>query len=161
MIPDPVYEIEFLEQLPEMVDGELSLVLLSKVPPDHEKGFSPSYKFRMINCVSGIEMGALNLRVGYTHNDVNYRGNIGFSVHELFRGRNYAARSCRLLIPVIKHHNLNPVWFTCNDDNFASMKSIEKLGAIYVETVKIPDDYNYSWYYPDDSRVKRRYSWFI
>lgn len=159
--PDPVSEIEFMKDIPVMADGELTVKVLSTNLPDYKKGFSPYYRFGMINALTGEIMGTVSLRIGYTNNDVNYRGNIGFSVDEKFRGHNYASRSCKLILPVIRHHKLNPVWFTCNEDNYASIKSIEKIGAVYVETVKIPDDYPYLWYYPEGSRIKRRYRWII
>lgn len=159
--PDPVAEIEFIENPPVMIDDDLTVVILSKNPPDFEKGFSPFYRFNMINSYTKEKMGSISLRIGYTPNDVNYRGNIGFSVEENYRGKNYAARSCRLILPVIKFHKFKHVWLTCDDDNYASIKTMEKIGAVFIETVKIPDDYPYLWYYPEHSRTKRRYKWFV
>ena len=161
IFPNPVSEIVFMEEFPEMKDGELYLKVSSKNPPDYEKGYSPFYRFEMLNSSTGEVMGGLSFRVGYTHNDVHFRGNIGFSVNEQFRGLNYSTRSCRLIIPVIKFHDMKHVWITCNIDNFASIKSIEKLGAEYIETLAMPDDYPYIWYYPEAARVKRRYKWNI
>jgi len=161
MCPDEVIPVEFIENEPVMKDGELIIRIREKNPPDYEKGFSPFYRFVMLNEASGEEMGFLSLRVGYTHNDVNYRGNIGFTVNENFRGRNYAARSCKLIIPVIKYHSLKHLWLTCNEDNIASRKAIEKTGAVFVEKVNIPEDYGYAWYYPPDSRKKLRFKWII
>jgi predicted acetyltransferase len=152
-----VFDIEFLVGLPELVDVDLTLRLAEKVPADHKRGFSPSYEFKAIHTFTGATMGEISLRIGRTYHERYFRGHIGFHIYEPFRGHHYAARSCRLLIPIAKHHNLDPIWITCNPDNYASKRSIELAGAEYVETVTMPDDYAYIEYYFSDSRVKCRY----
>ena len=152
-----VFDIEFLTDLPELVDRDLTLRLVEKVPAEHKKGFSPSYEFNAINTFTIEIMGEISLRIGWTHHERYFRGNIGFSIHETYRGHRYAARSCRLLMPIAKHHNIDPLWITCNVDNYASQRSIELAGAEYVETVSMPGDYPYIEYYPFRSRVKCRY----
>jgi len=154
---EKVFDIEFLETLPTLVDGELILKLRKKIPADHGKGFSPCYSFEMVNVSSTEVMGGINFRIGVTHHERYFRGNIGFNVHEEFRGHHYASRSCRLLLPIAAHHELNPIWLTCDVDNYASRRSIELAGAEYVETVTMPDDYPYAEHYPAESRTKRRY----
>jgi len=42
---EKVFDIEFLEPLPTLVDAELTLKLRKKIPADHRKGFSPCYSF--------------------------------------------------------------------------------------------------------------------
>lgn len=142
-----------------MRDDDLTLRLAAKVPPDHKKGWVPFYNFEMVHSGEGTVMGRINLRIGNTENLLLYAGHIGFAVLEPFRGRHYAARSCRLLIPLIQHHRLDPAWLTCNVDNEPSKRTMELIGAVYVETVKMPDDYPYAPDYPLDSRRKRRYRW--
>jgi predicted acetyltransferase len=154
---EKVFDIEFLSTLPELVDDDLILRLAEKVAADHKRGFSPSYEFNAINTFTDAIMGEISLRVGRTHHERYFRGNIGFHIYEAFRGHHYAARSCRLLIPIAKYHNLDPLWITCNPDNYASKRSIELAGAEYVETVTMPDEYPYIEYYFSDSRVKCRY----
>ena len=104
-------------------------------------------------------MGGINLRVGYTENVKLYKGNIGFTVYENYRGKRYAARSCLLLTPLIRYHKLKPVWITCDVDNAASKRTIELIGADFIGTVRMPDDFPYIEYYPECSRVKHRYRW--
>ena len=152
-----VFDIEFLTGLPGLVDDDLTLRLVENVPADHRRGFSPCYEFNAINTLSGAIMGEISLRVGRTHHERYFRGNIGFHIYEAFRGHRYAARSCRLLIPIAKYHHLDALWITCNPDNYASKRSIELAGAEYVETVTMPEDYPYIEYYFTDSRVKCRY----
>jgi hypothetical protein len=77
---------------PELIDGELKLELIQKVQANHENGFLPVYRFKMVNTINGIEMGGINFRVGYTDNVRFFRGNIGFTVYEDFRGNHFALR---------------------------------------------------------------------
>jgi predicted acetyltransferase len=138
-------------------DGELTLRFDGKkqvTEPDNE---IQAYCFTMINSSTGNEMGGINIKAGYTENIVNYRGNIGFTVYDSFRGKHYSARGCVLLIPVIVILEMTPVWLTCNIDNIPSKRNIERIGAIYIDTVKVPEEY-YP-YYPENARVKNRYRW--
>jgi predicted acetyltransferase len=158
---DEVFDITFLENISFIKDEGLTLILEEKVPADHAIGFSPYYKFSMQNTVTEEIMGEIRLRIGATNDEINYRGNIGCTVFEKFRGFNYAARSSKLLRPIAKSHQLNPIWLTCDENNIAAIKSIESLGAEYVDSRAMTEDYPYAWYYPIESRVKRRYKWII
>jgi predicted acetyltransferase len=140
-------------------DGELRLRFCGRkqaTEPDTEISV---YHFSMVNSSSHVEMGGINIRAGYTENIVRFRGNVGFTVHEKYRGNHYSARSCRLLIPVFSILDLNPVWFTCNVDNIASRKNIERIGATYIETIMMPEGYSHRHYYPEGARVKMRFKW--
>jgi len=69
------------------------------------------------------------LRVGLTRKLRDFGGHIGHEVDEPYRGHHYAARSCRLLLPLIRALDINPVIITCDPGNIASAKTIESLGA--------------------------------
>ncbi len=125
-------------------------------PPDEE---ALAYRFVMIHADSGAEMGQINIKAGYTEHIVLFRGNIGYSVHEGFRGHRYAARSCRLLVPVIERLGLDPVYITCNEDNTASRRTIESLGAEYLGNARVDATSPYLCYHPENARDKRRYRW--
>ena len=115
--------------------------------------------FAMVHSSSGEELGKLTLRVGNTHSVVLYRGHLGFSAHERFRGHRYASRSCLLLTPLLQKMRFSPIWITCNVTNEASKRSIEKIGAVYVETITVPEKYEFLKYYPPGSREKMRFRW--
>ena len=144
-----------------MVNAELELVLLSIVQTSCPDEALKTLKFSMINHLSGQIMGDLNLRVGYTDNIKFYRGNIGYAVSENYRGNNYSARACQLLVPMLKKMNFSPIWITCNTDNLASRRNIEKLGAVYMETIIVPEDYTHISYYRPEARAKFRFRWDI
>lgn len=83
-------------------------------------------------------LGGISLRVGTSDSIRLYYGNIGYHVFPPARGREYALRACRLLLPLARRHGLNPIWITCNPDNAASRSTCERLGAELVEVVAVP-----------------------
>jgi predicted acetyltransferase len=63
------------------------------------------------------------------------------------------------LASLLRHHALVPVWMTCDVANVASRKTLEGLGAEFVDIRTMPVDYPYAAYYAPESRTKRRYRW--
>ena len=45
------------------------------------------------------------------------------------------------MLKVAKYYNTNKIYLTCDFDNIASSKTIEKLGAKLLEEIKPPKDY--------------------
>lgn len=130
---------EFLDPGP-LRDLELELVLTRTAPFDPVRGYVPCYFFEMRHVLDGAPMGHINLRVGDTPYLVNCAGHIGYGVRAEYRGRRYAARSCRLLLPLARRHGLDPLWITTNPDNWPSRRTCEIIGAEYVETIDVPPD---------------------
>lgn len=121
-------------------DGELSLVLADTESLDVFSGRVPAYRFEMrLRGIRG-SVGSISLRLANTPHIVNYLGHIGYSVEPAHRGHRLAARSCRLLLPLAQQHGLNPLWITCNPDNWASRRTCELIGAKLIEIVDIPAD---------------------
>ncbi len=137
-----------------LVDGELELVLAFKYPGDESHGYVPTYRFSMTLVGQYQEIGNIELRVGNIEHIVMYAGHIGYRVHAPYRGHRYAARSCRLLIPLARQHNLHTLWITCNPDNYASRRTCEIVGAQLVEVVDLPPS---TEMYRDGERQKCRY----
>ena len=120
-------------------DGELKLVLVSfaDVHPLHKV---PAYHFRLVHRPTGKDAGHVNLRVGHTAHVERFAGHIGYAVNEPHRGHRYAARAVGLLLPVARRLGLDPVWVTCDPENTASRRTLEIVGAEFVETVEVPAD---------------------
>lgn len=123
----------------KLIDDDLELVLVKKIPADKGKGYFPMYEFDMKNTVTHEKMWEINLRIGYNEN-IHYGGHIWYGVDEKFRGHHYAARSVKLLFPLAKKHGLNPILITCNPENMASRKACEYAGGKLVEILNLPED---------------------
>ncbi|ESQ14152.1 MAG TPA: hypothetical protein DIW77_16875 [Chromatiaceae bacterium] len=144
-----------------MTDDDLQLTLIEKGMTSTPDSEVPVYKFRMINTDSGKEMGGINLRAGFTENIQQYRGNIGFTVYELYRGHHFAGRSCLLLRPFLNFLCLKIVWLTGNTGNIASKKTLEQIGSTCVGTTEIGEHSPYVEFYPPKARIKLRYRWVL
>ena len=146
-------DFQFLEA-GRLVDDDLELVLVAKYPGDAEKNLVPAYRFEMRHVPSGKRVGGVSLRAGDTYDLVHYGGHLGYGVDADFRGHHYAARSCRLLLSLAKQHGINPVWITCNPDNWASRRTCELAGARLIEIVDLPE---HTDMYKRGERQKCRY----
>jgi predicted acetyltransferase len=124
----------------DLRDGELRLVVAERIPAEPIKGYVPSYELAMMHVPSDECIGRIALRLGADEFLVKYAGQIGYDVAEPHRGHRYAARSCRLLLPLARAHGFTELWITCNPDNVASRRTCEILGAELVETVALPAD---------------------
>lgn len=123
-----------------LIDGDLELVVKELVPGNAALELVPAYKFSMIRHTDGMVLGSIDLRVGSPRVIVMYAGHIGYGVEPAHRGHHYAARSVQLLLPLARHHDLSPLWITCNPDNYASRRTCELVGAEMVEIVDLPPD---------------------
>jgi tagatose 1,6-diphosphate aldolase len=114
-------------------------------PPDARRGYVPQYHFWMRVRDSVIQdkppvviAGGIGLRVGTTPAIEMYYGHIGYNVYPPARGRHFAERACRLLLPLARSHGLDVLWITCNPDNLASRRTCERLGMTLVDIVSVP-----------------------
>ena len=124
----------------ELIDADLRLVLLEKYPGDPDIGFVPAYKFKMVVGEQETEAGEIQLRVGHTRFLEMFNGHIGYKVTRECRGHKYAARSLKLLLPLMQRHGLNTVWIACDPANVASRRTCELAGARFVEIVDLPEN---------------------
>ena len=134
-------------------DGELTLRLDQVYTAEGSPWAVPAYRFDVM--AGDRRAGTISLRVGNDERLVRYAGHIGFGIDESFRGNRFAGRAVRLLLPLARSHGLGPLWLSCNPDNSSSMRVMEWLGAIYIETIDMPPDCER--YYSRGERQKRRY----
>ncbi|MSU00347.1 GNAT family N-acetyltransferase [Tissierella pigra] len=137
----------------DLMDQEIFLQLNRTVDANADKRYVPAYIFRICRCSDGIEVGECDLRVGHNIN-TRFGGNIGYTIHEPYRGNHYAGKACLLLFKLARRHGLDTVIITCDPDNTASRKTCEYCGANLLEIVDVPD-----WHpmYKDGSRKTCRY----
>lgn len=138
----------------KLIDHELELVLIETRLDDSMLEQVPAYRFEMRSVNQNILVGNIDLRIGNSEYLLMYAGHIGYGVEPQHRGHRYAARSCRLILPLAKSHNISPIWITCNPDNISSRKTCEILGAEFVETVALPKEIDM---YTMGERFKCRY----
>jgi tagatose 1,6-diphosphate aldolase len=123
----------------EAGDGEVSLEL-GRVFQAGETDWPVSwYSFSIL--IEGAPVGGIRLRVGDIELLRLWAGHIGCNVDRWFRGRRVAERATRLLLPLAAVHQINPVWLTCAPENIASRLTLDRLGAVLVETVPVPAEY--------------------
>jgi predicted acetyltransferase len=143
---------------PLQSDGELTLSLTECTPAADSIFGVPTYTFAMRHAQSGEVMGRIRLRVGWNEETIRYAGQIGYVVAPAFRGNHYAERACRLIAPLARRHGLSELWITSQPDNLTSRRTLERLGAEFVEIVPVPEAY------PLDAgamRQKACYRWIL
>lgn len=121
-----------------LVDDDLELALVECHPGDPLRGLSPAYFFFMKRAGTPTIMGGISLRIGNDEDLLLYYGHIGYGVDEPYRGHHYAARSSVMLFPLALRHGLDPLWITCNPDNWPSRRACELAGGQLIDIVNIP-----------------------
>ena len=130
--------VDDLSLAEELRDRELKLDLISLTV--HEFHRVPTYSFRIGHAETDVELGGIRLRIGSTPHVSLYAGHIGYDVHTAHRGHHYAARSVRLLLPLVSRHGLDLIWITCDPENVASRHTIELAGGEFVEIIDVSPD---------------------
>lgn len=122
----------------DLRDGEIMLRLNRTCQAQPEKHWLPAYYFD-ICLLDGTAIGYCDLRIG--HNDKTYvGGNIGYSIHEGYRGHRYAAKACQLLFRLARKHGMEYLIITCVPENVASARTCEIAGGRLLEITDIPED---------------------
>ena len=130
----------FNEQFKFISGEKLELRLIDTF--EGRDGGLPFYWWDIILKEENTAIGKISLRIG--HNYYSYfNGNIGYEIDEAYRGHHYALQACRLVLRAAKYHKMGKVYLTCDYNNAASWKTIEKLGANLLEEVRPPEDYIY------------------
>jgi len=124
----------------EALHLDLQLILAERVPADSSPWSVPAYTLKM-QLASGEYVGRIRLRVGWNENVIRYAGHIGYVVEAAHRGRRYAERACRMIVPLAKQHKMTALWMTCQPDNASSRRTLERLGAEYVGVLDVPLEY--------------------
>jgi tagatose 1,6-diphosphate aldolase len=137
-----------------LIDGDLELVLVQKYPGDPAINYVPAYRFMMTLVGQGNKIGSIEFRVSNTQYLIMYGGQLAYAVDPEYRGHRYAAKACKLLMPLARLHGFQTLWITCNPDNIASRRTCELAGAELIEIVDLPENTDM---YRKGERQKCRY----
>jgi RimJ/RimL family protein N-acetyltransferase len=121
-------------------DGDLRLVLAGCVPAENGPWGVPAYAFSMQG-PEGEYLGRIRLRVGWSEDVIRYAGHVGYAVEPAHRGHRYAARACRLIMPLAREHGMTHLWITCQPDNLPSRRTLELLCAECSGITDVPPEY--------------------
>lgn len=138
----------------DLHSGDVWLRLDRVVPGVPSLGHVPYYHFRIL-VADGADVGHINFRVGDTDHVRSFAGHIGFGVLESCRGHGYAFQACNAIAPLVRSI-VETVIITCDPENIASIRTIERLGATFIDEVAVPPN---DPHYEQGSRFKRRYVW--
>jgi len=134
-------------------DEIISLVCMKKHFVDFYGQQTPAYEFDI--CVNDVKVGSIRLRIGYSEG-IYYSGHIGFAIDEVHRGNGYAARACRLLIPIARHHEMAKLLISNNAGIIASYRICERLEAQLMCKAELP---NWHDAYNEGHRCKNIFEW--
>lgn len=146
---------EFLDIQEPIVGKQIALVLNRVLSEREALEQVPAYLFDIV-FHDGTRIGQIDLRMGYSDALVMYGGQVGYGIDKPYRGEGYAAQACQLLKSVAQVLGFDVLWITCNPDNIPSVRTCEKIGAVYVERVEVPKG-SELWHRGD--REKLRYRW--
>jgi tagatose 1,6-diphosphate aldolase len=136
--------------------ADVALVLEKTTGANPRRGWVPAYTFGIYEPTCRTRLGRISFRVGDTRHVHLYAGHIGYGVDRQHRGHGYAAKACMALRPLIRHY-YSDVIITCDPDNAASVRTIEKMGGEFLECVPVPPDHPFRTV--QGSVAKNRYRW--
>ena len=129
----------FTDRFDRLTSGPMTLQITEKVPAGPDG--LPFYFYDILT--GGQPVGKISIRVGGNFHTY-YNGNIGYEVDGPHRGHGYARAACRLVLPVARYHGMTSLYLTCAEGNIASRRTIEHLGAEFLETCPVPREY-FAW----------------
>ncbi len=101
----------------------------------------PSYCYDIMIHDTNIHVGHCDLRVGHNE-ELYYLGNVGYTIKLKHRGNRYAYYACLLLFDLAySKYAMKHLIITCNPDNIASRKTLERLNGNYLGIEKVPENH--------------------
>ncbi len=150
----PPHQLELPDPPDFLTFGEVILRFDGLVPGLPSRELVPAYEFRIV-LANHTNVGHLNFRVGDTDHILLTAGHIGYGIRQPFRGQGYARQACQAIAPFVRRF-YEAVIITCDPDNHASRRTIEKLGADFLNEMPVPLE---DPHYQRGSHRKRRYRW--
>lgn len=130
-----------LTTTPRVLPGpEIDLRLRERGGPDPGCGAEGSYTFDI--CPKGRRgyLGYVSLRLGESP-ELYYLGHVGYRVEEENRGRGYAGKAVRQLVPFMRGLGFKTVVITTDTDNLPSRRTCQRLGCELERVAQVPQRY--------------------
>ena len=132
--------LRLFSRKPAFSDGEIDLVMTREDVRDEDCGIEDGYTLAIYPAGTRHYAGYVSLRLGESP-ALFYLGHIGYRIEPEYRGHGYAARACRMMLPLLKRLHLGSIVITNNPDNIPSRKTCEKLGCTLESIVPVPQEY--------------------
>ncbi|WP_158006629.1 GNAT family N-acetyltransferase [Floricoccus penangensis] len=113
---------------------------------DSDENSIPHVQYLAVRKSDDKLIGLVNLRLDLNDFLEKYIGNVGYSVRPSERRKGYASKILKLIFEEAYLYDLKKLLLVCNEDNIASIKTIEKNGGILEDIV-----INY------DNKLQKRY----
>lgn len=120
-------------------DSEIALMPRVYSLRERRLGNAKVFTFDVLDAKTGFIAGEISLRFGEGRS-LYYLGHVGYHIDPPYRGHGWAARACRLCIPLFTQMNMSSFTITNDPDNYASRKTCEHIGCILESIVGVPAD---------------------
>ena len=130
---------EFKEEFNCIEKDGMLLKIIQKYDGDDE--MLPFYYWDIY--AGEVRVGKISLRIGRNSHSY-YNGNIGYEVFPEHRGNHYSYKACKMVLKVAAAHQMKELILTCGEENIASYKTIEHLGAELIGVAEVPKEY-FAW----------------
>lgn len=130
--------MEFSDCFDYIKGDRLALFVIEKAVGDEI--VLPFYYYNIQNISTQQLIGKISIRIGHNYHSY-FNGNIGYEIEETSRGKHFAREACNLVLQVARYHGMKYLLLSCEFDNIPSIKTIESLDAVFIETIVPPKDY--------------------
>jgi predicted acetyltransferase len=93
----------------------------------------------LVGVVDGSIVGRVSVRHALNDYLHMFIGHVGFAVISEFRCRGYATEMLRQALVIARAQGVDRVLLTCDEDNVASARTIERNGGVLENRVDLPD----------------------
>lgn len=119
-----------IEEREKNFEGFISKLEADKKPQDPNR--VPSFEYWYVN--GDRYIGKINYRSELNDSLRLKGGNVGYSIRPSERGKGYATEMMKYIIEKAKNEGQKELLLSCDSDNVASIKVIEKSGGILKDT---------------------------
>lgn len=127
-----------IEYLNNNFDEYVQTILNQEKGIGLKDGYVPDTIFWIINDEKYV--GRIALRHKLNEHLEKYDGHIGYDIIPSERNKGYASKALELCLNEAKKLGITNILISCNEDNLASKKVIEKNGGIYQSKIKRETD---------------------